>query len=249
MTILALLSACHRDAREEARARFSTEPIKISLRDSSRVFLIPRNYIEPNLADEPDEQELRRFGLTFFLPDYSGFTVDLAEEYPRRSTRWGDMIWVLRVQPMPGAGAEFIVERGEKVPVQPEWWGDPDAMFKNGIDGLDLYYEAYGLRCYGKANWAGLGNNLPCLGKRSNGESIFMQVRDKPRMDGIPYICDVRYYSEREQLYVEYRFPRQHLDKWREIDDAIWARLHSWAVLPGSSLENLGRAATTGDIE
>ena len=208
------------------RDKFSTKPIKIKLKDSDKIFVIPGNYFSPHEKNTRDEEKLQRFGFTLFLPNYEGFSIDMAEEYPKRSKHWDDMIWVLRVNPE----AKFVIQDGKEVPLPPNVWGEPKALFKIRTNGLELLREEHDLKCYGKKSWIGLGNGLPCIGTRSNGELLVMWATDPPQQEGIPYMCDVRYYSEQEQLYIEYRFSRHQFAKWREIDDAIWAKLHAWQV-------------------
>jgi hypothetical protein len=42
--------------------------------------------------------------------------------------------------------------------------------------------------------------------------------------------CQAQYYSAAEDLHIVYRYSQHHLPQWREIDDAIWAKLHKWEV-------------------
>ena len=70
-------------------------------------------------------------------------------------------------------------------------------------------------------------------GTRSNGEFLFFTCTLAPGDIAEPAtypLCDVRYYSDLEDLYVSYRYSNDHLDKWREIDDAVWRKLHEWEV-------------------
>lgn len=211
---------------------FSTKPIKIRLESSNRSFLVPRNYFSPNAAGDPDEEELPHFGFILFLPDFQGFTRDTAKFYapehfpPVKGEKYFDSVYVLGVTPL-----EKVDRRnGKNTPVPPNVWGDPMAMLQAVTKGYELIREEYGLKCYGKKGSEGKGNRFPCIGARSNGELIFMWAADPPELEGVPYLCDVLYASDQEQLFVNYRYSRRHLSQWREIDDAIWAKLKAWGL-------------------
>ena len=57
-----------------------------------------------------------------------------------------------------------------------------------------------------------------------------MRAQIEPEVPFYGYQCAVRYYSEKERILIEYVFSRRHIDRWREIDDAVWAKLNAWRV-------------------
>ena len=80
------------------------------------------------------------------------------------------------------------------------------------------------------------GGNTPgavWTGVRSNGEFFWFRTSlaaGETKRNGWPSnpLCDVQYYSEEEDLSIAYRYSQDHLAKWREIDDAIWSKIHQW---------------------
>jgi hypothetical protein len=232
--IVALLFGCSHlvYATESPQSDVSTKPIKIKLKDSDRVFAIPRNYFSPREANEPDEEELEYFGFTLFLPTFEGYTTETAKFYapehfpPIKGEKYFESIYVLRVEMV----EKFDRRNGKNTPLPPNAWGDPMAMLQAVSKGQNLIREEYGLKCYGKRSWEGKGNRFPCIGTRSNGEFIFMWSPDPPELSGLPWNCDVIYYSAQEDLYINYQYSRRHIAKWREIDDAVWAKIKAWRV-------------------
>jgi hypothetical protein len=232
--IVALLLGCSDSlcAAESPKSDVSTKPIKIKLKDSDRVFTIPRNYFSPQEANEPDEEELEYFGFTLFLPNFEGYSPATARFYapehfpPIAREAYYNSVYVLRVEEV----SKFDTRNGKQTPLPPNAWGDPKAMFDAVSKGYELLREDYGLKCYGHKSWEGKGNQFPCIGTRSNGELIFMWASDPPESGMSPYICDVVYYSEQQQLYINYRYSRRNIAKWRELDDAVWAKINAWRV-------------------
>ncbi len=118
--------------------------------------------------------------------------------------------------------------------VSPAGYGDPSARFEN----LRRRFEpSPSLQRYGLEGYRRLGKNnsgVLWTGARSNGEFFFIQASLAPEelpRPGITFpLCQSRYFSEKEDLFIAYRYPQDHIAKWREIDDAIWEKLREWRV-------------------
>lgn len=118
--------------------------------------------------------------------------------------------------------------------VTPANYGEPRARFENlkGILEDSPTYELYGLKGY---HAKGRGSDkVTWVGYRSNGEFFFFDsslAPGQPLQPGIinPH-CGTQYYSEKEDLFVAYRYSQDHIMQWRDIDDAIWSKLHQWQV-------------------
>jgi len=214
------------DAKRVAEL-YSTKPKRIVL--GHREYLVPANFFGPRERDEPDVFVAKDggFGFFLFLPDFSGYTRDNWRDYfdPR-------LIRIVQVKEV-DKHAILRPPDGTTRPAPPSAHGDPKALFeirKRGYES-EPSLAMYGLRGYKRrppnpgALWAG---------NRTNGEFFFIQASPapgEPTRPGLTYpACDVRYYSEKEDLFIFYRYPQQNIENWREIDDAVWAKLHGWRV-------------------
>jgi hypothetical protein len=207
---------------------YSTKPRRVIL--GTREYVIPANYFGPKQKDRSDTRDATKsyFGFFLFLPDYDGYTRD----------NWQDdfdprLIRVLQVSMVDKNEVVFNPELGH-IRVPPAGYGDPTAQFQNirGMLEETPSLHAYDLQGYRPKH--GGGGDVTWVGTRSNGEFFFFESRVAPGQaapKGSKYpSCDVRYYSEKEDLFIAYLYSNDHLAKWREIDDAIWAKLHKWQV-------------------
>jgi hypothetical protein len=207
---------------------YSTKPKRIIL--ANREYRIPSNFFGPKERDEPNtcDANERGFGFYLFLPDCSGYTRE----------NWRDpfdarLITVVNVRTV-DKKAMVPMTDGKLQPIRPEGYGEPRAAFRNYRALLESNptYRAYGLDGYRLKN-AGPESSVTWVGTRSNGEFFFFDSTlppDVPAPSGSYPSCQVRYYSEQEDLHVVYRYAEANLDKWREIDDAIWIKLKTWRV-------------------
>lgn len=220
-----LQRALEEEAREVDQL-YSTKPIRFRM--GGRDYVIPVNYITPKGRDEPSGGDSQGFGFFLFLPDYGGYTKE----------NWRDqldprLVKVTQVHPV-NKNAMVPLTDGRLERIRPESYGEPNAAFRNlkPLFEDEPSFGLYGLKGYvrkGKGKTAG----VLWTGLRSNGGFFFFRSTLSPgeRRAGVGYpICQVRYYSDKEELAIAYRYPQQHIARWREIDDAIWARLHEWQV-------------------
>lgn len=219
--------AMRREA-EAVRDEYSTKPMRVKL--GQHRYVIPVNYFGPKGRREPDSFDADQagyFGFRLFLPGYGGYTTE----------NWRDkfdehLVTVVRLW-IPDKNRTGIFPNGEPAPANPAGYYEPKATFRNWRPMLELnpslhYYGLDGYRPkHGRAE-------VTWTGTRSNGEFFFFKCHlapgDTPETGTYPF-CDVRYYSEKEDLVIVYWFANANLPKWREIDDAIWAKLHEWEAL------------------
>ena len=115
----------------------------------------------------------------------------------------------------------------------PANYGEPRALFSNIKSILERTpsLQLNGLDGYRRVNYKYV-RSITWTGTRSNGEFFFFESHLPPsevRNPGpIHPMCAVRYYSEKEDLYIAYNYFQEHIDRWRDIDDAIWMRLREW---------------------
>jgi hypothetical protein len=215
--------AFEEDAAEVERL-YSTKPMHVAL--GPREYVVPANYFGPKEKERPDRFVADNyFGFAMFLPDYGGYTKDnWRDPFDRR------LITVLSVK---------IVDRDRMVVdssgvwqrTNPADYGEPIAVFEKLRRSLEPQpvFHNYGLEGYRPKN---SNVDVVWVGKRSNGEFFFFRSHmgpgDPPQVGIINPLCVVRYYSEKEDLQISYRYSNDHLARWRDIDDAVWAKLHSW---------------------
>jgi hypothetical protein len=164
-----------------------------------------------------------------FLPDFGGYTTEnWRDPFDRRR------IEVVRVATV-NTHELIRMPDGTHRRVNPSAYGDASARFEKRRSRLEV---APSLRMFGLEGYRRRGPSPEVVwtGKRSNGE-FFLLERAVPQSElGRPYAvvlnpsCQTQYYSAAEDLHVVYRYSQHHLPMWREIDDAIWAKLHNWEV-------------------
>lgn len=207
---------------------YSTKPVRVIL--GAREYVIPANHFGPKEKDGFDTFDAGKvgyFGFFLFLPDYGGYTKNnWHDKFDRR------LIKVVEVKMVDRNETVFNPELGYQR-VNPAGYGDPKARFQNARRGLEdkPSFHAYGLEGY-RPKYSNV--DVVWTGTRSNGEFFFFRCHlapgDPPQAGIVEPHCDVRYYSEKEDLFIAYRYSNDHLAKWREIDDAIWTKLHGWQV-------------------
>jgi hypothetical protein len=195
----------------EVELLYSTKPVRVQM--NQREYSIAANYFGPKQRDEPavfDAGE-NGFGFFLFLPDYGGYTKE----------NWRDPFDRRRIDVISVKAVDTNSKRD-----------DPRAQFHRLRPLLEQSpsFKLYGLEGYrsrgarGRVTWAGT---------RSNGEFFFLQSSLEPGEQGSGIanpLCITRYYSEAEKLHISYFYSQDHIAKWQEIDDAIWAKLRSWRV-------------------
>lgn len=212
------------DEREVARL-YSTKPIRV--RQAGREYLIPANYFTPKGKDDPDTFDASEyFGFYLFLPDFGGYTKDNWQDHFDRRR-----IDIVQVKAVDKTAVVQIAGGGTRL-VQPASYGDPEAGFANLKPSLvrEPALDAHNLDAY---VWVNRRGDAFWTGTRSNGEFFFFNSTDipgQPRPNSVNPLCDVRYYSRQEGLFVAYRYSMDHFAMWREVDDAIWLKLRSWRV-------------------
>jgi hypothetical protein len=214
-----------KDARAVERL-YSDKPIRIVVAD--REYVLPRNYIGPKAAAEPDIVRWKYLTFSLFLPDYGGYT----------KNNWQDgkfheqLIDVVEVQPV-DKNATAPDMRGERRKAEPASYGEPRAGFDNirGRLGAEPTFRLYGLQGYRRINFPHV-RGVAWTGIRANGEFFFFHSSLPPGETSGPGVqyphCMVRYYSEKEDLFIAYNYKQRHMERWSEIDSAIWRKIHEW---------------------
>lgn len=206
---------------------YSTKPRKVILDD--RKYLIPANYFGPKQLDDSDAVLVPDdgFGFSLFLPDYGGCT----------TRNWQNPFDHRRIEIVRVA----TVNRNEMIPqrdgtyrlIAPSAYGDPSARFANRRSRLE---DSPSLHVYGLEGYRRRGPSPETVwtAKRQNGEFFFLECSVPPVELGHSRVvnptCEAQYYSASEDLDIVYRYSQYNLPKWREIDDAIWNKLHEWEV-------------------
>lgn len=194
-------------------------------------FCIPANYLSPKGLNAPDQIQVEEggFGFYLFLPDYGGYTID----------NWQDPFDVHRIEIVSVAKvdttAKILQRDGTLRNIAPSAYGDASARFADRRSRLEdsPSLSQFGLQGYRRR---GPSPQVIWTGARSNGEFFFLECSGFPRegnsergMVSNP-TCQTQYYSATERLHIVYRYSQRNLSHWREIDDAIWAKLHAWEV-------------------
>jgi hypothetical protein len=214
---------------EEAKSvelLYSTKPKRVFL--GKREYRIPANYFGPKQRDESDTLRVgdSGFGFFLFLPDFGGYTKEnWRNQFDSR------LIYVVQVRE--ADKSRMIRQRdGTYRAIHPSAYGDAVAAFENRRPRLEQLpsFKLHGLEGY---QYKGRSTQqIIWTGTRSSGEFFFLECSAVPgeteRPGAVFPLCQTRYYSDKEDLRIAYRYPREHLAKWREIDDAIWAKLRSW---------------------
>jgi hypothetical protein len=223
------LQRAEQQEQEQVERLYSTKPIRVLL--GKREFRVPANYFSPKKRNEPDRfvPDESGFGFSVFLPDYGGFT----KENWRQGWFHPDLIKVTQLK-LVDKDALVTSSDGKKRPQRPEMWGDPVAGYRN----LKRLFEEvpafniHGLEGYRRGG-GGATPGVLWTGHRSNGEFFVLQTTLEPGQQPLPgrySFASTQYYSEQEDLFIAYRYPQPRLEMWREIDAAIWSKLHSWRV-------------------
>lgn len=213
------------EAERQVEQLYSTKPIRFRM--GKNEYVIPVNYFTPKGRDNIDTGNSEGFGFFLFLPDYGGYTKE----------NWRDpfdprLIKIVQVHPV-DKNAVGVFTDGTRRPLSPDRF-DP----RKNFEGTKWSIESEGTELYGLTVYRNKGGGATpgaiWTGTRSNGEFFFFRTSLAPGEPTRPGItnphCDVRYYSEKEDLQIVYRYSQRHIAKWREIDDAIWTKLHGWRV-------------------
>lgn len=221
--VLAIIVAASNVKEKPMEPEISTKPIKIVM--PTAMFLVPRNHFSPRNKDYPDEKKLDDFGAIFFLPSMDGYTESTAKYFKNYYEIRNQVIEVIHVRNPSRFGPEGR-------PLPPSAWGDVDAIFAtlHHPDHVPVY-TINGLECHGfKGRENMSGNAVHCIGIRSNGEKLYMRAASPPEEPDDPFQCEVQYWSEQARLYIRYRYSRNQIERWREIDDAVWIKLNAWRI-------------------
>jgi hypothetical protein len=210
---------------QKVQRLYSTKVVRVRL--GSEAYAIPVNYFSPKGAEIADRIDTKSIGFVLFLPDFSGYTKENWRD--RFDVNRIDVVTIRRLE----SGDKINVGPGRDEPDYVTNYGDPVGGFKNL---RHLYEEKPSFSLYGLEGYRPKNGTHAVLwtGVRSNGEFFFFTATVAP--DSVPGpgelnpLCDVRYYSNREKLFVAYTYSQTYLPQWREIDDAIWRRLNEWRV-------------------
>lgn len=221
------MSAKDREAAEVERL-YSSMPIRV--RVGTREYVLPRNFLTHKGALEPDLLQYDFLAFALFLPDYSGFTKSNWQQ------GWFDdqRIDVLELRSVDKTAVVPIAGGGSRV-VQPANYGEPRARFENRKASLEAHpsLKMFGLEGYRRRNYPSV-RAITWTGTRSNGEFFFFESTTAPAdklPPGVQFpLCEVRYYSEKEDQFLAYRYRQSHIKRWREIDTVIWRKVKEWLV-------------------
>lgn len=220
-------------------ASFSAEPRKITskqvaaedsksdatltvlrLQNVSYALSIPTRYFSGSQSAYLAGKEISQIEFALFLPKFEvgWLGAPTYETRPREGSEKRIDVMAVRGQ------AKFIVKDGKNIPI------DPHYTLKYILASYKVIQEKYGLKCYALKTYTGPVKNvsLPCIGTRANGELLVLYGGDTEDPTRCRFSCDVYYYSDQAQLYINYRYDRVNVSRWREIDDAMWANLNSW---------------------
>ena len=201
------MSAAEEEEARQVAKLYSTKPIRVRMQD--RQYVIPANYFSPMERDEPDEIDAPAgFAFFLFLPDYNGYT---RENWRHRFAR--RLIQVVDVNLNARYHKPEIIFESMKRSLEP----DPSV-------------EAHGLKGHFWRNRQNRG--VHWTGRRSNGEFFLLQTSlapgEQPSDADFSPTCRTGYFSDAEGLFISYHYSQDHMAQWRQIDDAVWAKLHSW---------------------
>lgn len=215
------------DARQVERL-YSAKPVRV--RVGKREYVLPRNFLGPKGLNESDFLDYRYLPFTLFLPDYEGFTKSNWQEGPFHEQR----IDIIQLKPVDKTALVPIAGGGKRI-VQPAGYGEPRARFKNLRALLEERpsLHLFGLDGYRRKNHPRV-RTVTWTGARANGEFFFFDSTFAPGEDPPPSArypsCQAQYYSELEDQYIVYRYKQVHLERWKEIDTAIWRKINGWLV-------------------
>jgi hypothetical protein len=204
---------------------YSTRPVRFTL--GRHNYVIPANYFGPKyFEDRPMKAKVEGFGFFLFRPDYGGYTKEnWRDQFDRRK------ITIVRLEGIE-KNVMGVYSDGSRRPLPTDRF-DPRVRFGHMKSALqDASFDLHDLTVYRFKN----DENLPgavWAGHRPNGEFFWFRsslAPGQPKRNGFPPnpLCDVRYYSAKEDLSIVYRYSQDHVAEWREIDSAIWAKVHQW---------------------
>lgn len=221
-----LMQKAEEEESREVDRLYSTKPIRFRM--AGRQYVVPVNYFTPKGRDRPGGGESKGFGFFLFLPDFVGYTKkNWRNPFDRH------LIKVIQINPI-DRNAMVPYAGGGYAKVTPANYGDPRAQFENRRKSLEerASFKLYNLEGYRWKNPKIEG--VTWIGTRSNGEFFFfgstLAPGDVLKAGLINPLCNVRYYSEKEDLFISYRYSQDNIEQWRAIDDGIWTRLHSWQL-------------------
>ncbi len=238
--ILVVLAACERLPHEQnpPKSPYNTStsrkplPVKVPTETTilhlpTRSFAIPRNY-QGIYPDGPrPEITLDQFGFVMFLPNFDGFDSDTAKYSGSPGAAFGRMIHVTTVR-------EPVYEQmqeGKPVKLPASSWGDPEAVWKVTLPpGWVFSRTINGAECYSPPATAYNQGTIACRGKRSNGELLIFSGREVDASSPKSGSIEIRNFSPQAGLMVRYSYSGANVSQWREIDDAIWAKLEAWRL-------------------
>lgn len=204
-------------------------PLKVT---NSLILSIPLEYERfaisghPAAASPKDHDrpvESGRASFYFFLPDFSGYTVQRFKE--NFDTNEVQVAYLIASDPHP---------TGLNVPNS-----YPPNMLKNALKYLadpNDFQDMYGLRCYkGRI----LKSEAFCYGRRdeNDGEDILFNIMIPPYRTGVvnPQM-HARYFSKRYGgVEIAWRSNAKNLPRWHEIDAQIWRFIDTWNIAASKS--------------
>lgn len=171
----------------------------------------------PVTAAAPSAGERREAHFDFFLPGFSGYTL---QNYRNRSD--DNKVEVL------------YVHAGNPHEADPDAPGEyPPNMLKRSLGEIldpSHYHDQYGLRCYqGRV----LASRITCYGPRAAaGEDIMLTALVPPYAPDVTFPeMQARYLSKRYGgVRISWRTHVRNLPRWREIDAQIWKFIDAWNV-------------------
>jgi len=215
---------------KEVEKLYSTKPVRFRM--VGQQYVVPANYFTYKGRDELDTGDSQGFGFFLFLPDFGGYTKD----------NWSDrfdhrLIHILEIKPV-DKNAMIPFSLGGYVKAEPANYGDPRSRFLNIRPLLEDQpsLRLYGLEGYRRKGAVSATSPVVWTGMRSNGEFFFFESSMPPEgsaesaRDPDNPLCKTQYYSAQEDLFISYFYSQNHIAKWREIDDAIWAKIHGWRM-------------------
>jgi hypothetical protein len=221
------MKAAHKMDEEEVNQHYSTKPVNVKL--SLREYVVPANFLGPKRRDEPNTilAQKNGFGFVMFLPEFGGYTKEnWRDPFDQRRI---DVIQVNEVD------KRLMVPHidGSMRRITPASYGDSKARFEEHKKSLA---DAPAFRMYGLEGYRWKSQHLTgvtWVGARKNGEFFYFECSGEPNVaprKDTNDLCQPRYYSEAEDLFVIYRYAQSNLSQWKEIDEAVWQNLRSWRV-------------------
>jgi hypothetical protein len=187
-------------AERLVQENYSTQPVQVLL--GGREYWIPMNYMTP-FGNKPTKMT-PKFGEFFaFLPDFIGYTKDNYRDPMNKN--------------------KISVAFGDQFGFPPE------RKFKNGQQRGGISKQAsgseYGLNVYAR----NVPNKFVMVGTRRSGEFFMLECSEySPERGVVRPSCSAQYPNAELGVGLFYNFHRDHLEKWREIDERINSLILSW---------------------